>query len=300
MLIGISGKISSGKDTVGKILQMLNQGIDSNKQILDYINGTNIEGFDYQIKKFADKLKDMVCLLIGCTRDQLEDREFKDKELGEEWWYWSDYHEDDRLISYLGNQNLKGDGYNLIKLTPRKLLQLLGTECGRDIIHPNIWVNALFADYKIEGKINVARSIKDIEEVDIDLVNKKHRMLIQGEEMHKNISLIPKWIITDVRFPNEAKAIKDRGGIVIRVNRNASELERCLRDPIYFVENYTTVNGNKINLRDVDKSFILEHFTYKKEHPSETALDDYNDFDYIIDNNGNIEELMEKIKQLKL
>ena len=37
-LIGISGKIGSGKDTVGSILQ-------------DYSDN------DYQIKKFADKLK---------------------------------------------------------------------------------------------------------------------------------------------------------------------------------------------------------------------------------------------------
>jgi len=34
-------------------------------------------------------------------------------------------------------------------------------------------------------------------------------------------------------------------------------------------------------------------------HPSETALDDY-EFDYVIDNNGSIEELVEKVKQLKL
>ena len=50
--------------------------------------------------------------------------------------------------------------WNLVKLTPRKLLQLLGTDCGRDIIHPNIWVNALFADY-------VSVKVKD------DLLNEK-------------------------------------------------------------------------------------------------------------------------------
>ena len=44
MIIGISGKINSGKDTIGKIIQMLAQGIDSNTQIIDYVNGTNITG----------------------------------------------------------------------------------------------------------------------------------------------------------------------------------------------------------------------------------------------------------------
>lgn len=32
---------------------------------------------EYKIKKFADKLKDIVCILIGCTREQLEDSKFK-------------------------------------------------------------------------------------------------------------------------------------------------------------------------------------------------------------------------------
>ena len=43
---------------------------------------------NWKIVKFADKLKDIVCLLIGCTRQQLECREFKEKELGEEWGVW--------------------------------------------------------------------------------------------------------------------------------------------------------------------------------------------------------------------
>ena len=217
-LIGISGKIGSGKDTVGNIIQMLTQGIDSNTQITEYVNGTNITGFDYQIKKFADTIKDIACMLIGCTRAQLEDQEFKQKELGEEWWYC--VADDGSYIPY--EQNLhKNKVVNLVKLTPRKLLQLLGTECGRQIIHPNIWVNSLFADYKKDSN----------------------------------------WIITDVRFTNEAQAIKDKGGIIIRINR-----------PLYRLDD---------------------------QHPSETALDNYN-FDYVIENEGNIDELVQKIKQLKL
>ncbi len=29
-----------------------------------------------------------------------------------------------------------------------------------------------------------------------------------------------KWLVTDVRFENEAEAIKERGGILLRINRN--------------------------------------------------------------------------------
>jgi hypothetical protein len=44
-----------------------------------------------EIKKFADKLKDMVCVLLSCTREKLEDREFKNTPLGEHWrkWYYT-------------------------------------------------------------------------------------------------------------------------------------------------------------------------------------------------------------------
>lgn len=65
------------------------------------------------------------------------------------------------------------------------------------------------------------------------------------------------WIIPDVRFPSEAKAIKDRGGIIIRVDRETP---------------------------------------FHDTHPSEVALDDYEGFDYRIDNNNDIEHLIDKVK----
>ena len=192
MIIGISGKIGSGKDTLSVVINYL-----ADKSAPDSFNRWEqpLEEYTYKNKKYAENLKCMVCFLIGCNRIDLEDREFKEKELGEEW-----------------------DG-----LTPRKILQLLGTEAGREIIHPNIWVNSLFADYTTDSN----------------------------------------WIITDVRFPNEAQAIKDRGGIVIRVERPGGE-SHC---------------GGA--------------------HASETALDDY-DFDIVINNDGTIDELIDKVKQLNL
>ena len=64
MIIGISGRIGSGKDTAGEILR-------------------DITG--WPIAKYADALKDCVCRIIGCSRETLEDREFKERPLGEEW-----------------------------------------------------------------------------------------------------------------------------------------------------------------------------------------------------------------------
>ena len=67
------------------------------------------------------------------------------------------------------------------------------------------------------------------------------------------------WIITDCRFPNEAEAIKDRGGIIIRVDRPGVE----------------PVNA----------------------HPSETALDNL-DFDYRIANVSDLVALKQTVEVL--
>jgi len=220
-LIAISGKANSGKNTIASIINKLT----NNK---------------YEEKSFANKLKDIVCLLIGCTREELEDREFKEKELSEEWWYYTNtlfYNENKKLIPYLKTDKSLHNNTNwyIIKLTPRLLLQLLGTECGRQIIHPNIWINSLFVDYKghFIGTVN----------------NKKQ----YGKKL-------PNWIITDLRFKNELEAIKNRNGIIIRINRNNIQLSN---------------------------------------HLSETDLDN-STFDYVIDNDSSIEELEEKIKQILL
>lgn len=267
MIIGISGKVGLGKDTVGKIVQGLIIGENKFKDGIigfldsydDYLSYPNKE---WEIKKFADKLKDIVCLLIGCTREQLEDREFKEKELGEEWWkvfYGTGQY------AYEKGKNRLERGYDIgIKLTPRLLLQLLGTECGRQIIHPNIWVNALMSEYKslygyqtTDSKINIEGISIPIPVLDIDK------------------RVFPNWIITDVRFPNELEAVKKRGGISIRVNRN----------PFKWIEpdEYEVETGKKVER-------IIEH-------ESETALDNA-EFDYVIENDGTIEDLIQKVKEI--
>lgn len=248
MIIGVSGKIKSGKDTVGRIIQELTtilkdrpdlDKVESRiKKMLcsDILNTVSYWGSrdKYKVKKFADKLKDIVCILIGCTREQLEDRDFKEKELGEEWWYYGAYQHgmsSDRLESIHADKKdaeyiLRFSHMNsvkLIKLTPRKILQLLGTEAGRQVIHPNIWVNSLMADY-LETRDD--------------------------------------WVITDMRFPNELESVKNKNGITIRVNR-------------------------------------LETDYLAGTHLSETALDDY-EFDYIINNDGTLEDLIIKVKAILL
>ena len=118
-------------------------------------------------------------------------------------------------------------------MTVRDLLQKLGTECMRTGLHSNTWVNALMVDYK---------------PAKMDQYNPS------------------KWVVTDTRFPNEAKAIKDKGGIVIRIDRPGIK-------PI-------------------------------NNHPSEVGLD-YWDFDYAIGNVSDlvsleftVENILKEIKVL--
>jgi hypothetical protein len=249
MILAISGKSQSGKDTVGKIIQYLTHCRNDKTTWEEWQLLQNTKMCDWKIKKFADKLKDIVCLLIGCTREQLEDETFKNTELGPEWiqCFNSDY---DLIEEKDYDEEI---GHFSEYLTPRKLLQLIGTECGRNIIHPNIWVNALMGEYEPIWKHSRLKITipYDKEDIDVDY---------------------PNWVITDVRFPNEADAIKQRDGIIIRVNKNKEQLLR-------------------------DKGIHIPKHLLTPEHESETALDNA-EFDYVIDNNGTIEKLIEQVKYI--
>ncbi|MDX3525108.1 hypothetical protein P1P75_01250 [Streptomyces sp. ID05-39B] len=103
----------------------------------------------------------------------------------------------------------------------RALLQRAGTEAGRKLLGPNVWVDALF------------RELEDA----------------------------PALVVTDVRFPNEAQAVTDRGGVVIRIERPG-------------------VGPAKDRIGRV--------------HESETALDDW-PFDHLLRNDGSTRALHRKL-----
>jgi hypothetical protein len=130
---------------------------------------------------------------------------------------------------------------NMPNLTPRWVLQYWGTEVCRKAFHDNIWIASL------ENKLR--NSTDDI-------------------------------VISDCRFPNEIKSIKDAGGIVIRVVRG-SEPEW------YQVAEYANQG--------------LEMFQEKLKslgiHASETAWVGTK-FDYVLDNNETIDDLYTQVKSV--
>lgn len=233
-LIGISGKSQSGKNCVASIINWL---------VFERYN------YSWQFNSFAAKLKQIVSILTGIPIEDLEKEEVKSSYLGEEWMqcFYMSSNETKILLNkpYPKEDNL----YRYHSLTVRELLQKVGTDAMRDVIHPDVWVNALMKDYR--------------DKVDFD----------------KSLPPNKNWLITDVRFPNEAKAIKDRDGIVIRVNRYPKTI---------------IIDGIE-RVFDKGSSECLKK--YYKGHESETSLDNYI-FDYVIENDSDIPSLIKKIKQM--
>lgn len=256
-IIGISGKIGSGKDTVGKLVQLLickSKGVKADLTDVTDHTGTHDwwleDSSGWEIKKFAGKLKVVASMLTGIPIEKFEDQEFKKTYLPEQWNYWTiSLIDNGKLLLQHGRYNTKEEAKGFIpflkqnygefrmeytvgmqQMTVRQFLQELGTDALRNGLHPNTWVNALMTDYK-PGPFFPE---------------------VPAEDHAK----LPNWIITDTRFENEAQAIKDRLGIVIRVEN--------------------------------------KNITSTQSHPSETALDDWK-FDYVLDNSGSIKELSDRV-----
>ena len=86
MIISINAKIGSGKDTVGKIIQYLvdkdragYQHPDSQEDFESYCKNFNQKYCNWEIKKFAGKLKQIGSILTGIPVEMFEDQEFKKK-----------------------------------------------------------------------------------------------------------------------------------------------------------------------------------------------------------------------------
>ena len=151
MVIGISGKIRSGKSRVAKT-------------IIDILEENGKCGV---VKSFAQPLYEIISEMYDNDIETIK----KDKQ--------------DKVPVYINTRQTQS-GFKISSY--REILQIIGTGARKhgDV---DIWVNALF------GCNN--------EKVTSSLGSNKNSF----------------WIIDDLRFPNEAKRIRDCNGILIRVER---------------------------------------------------------------------------------
>jgi hypothetical protein len=141
MIVGLVGFIGAGKGTVADLL---------------------VERHGFFKESYANSLKDACSIIFGWDRQMLEGATPESRawrEQPDEWW-----------SEKLGRE-----------FSPRLALQLMGTEAGRDVFHPDLWV---------------------------------HTVMRRCENAPLN-----NYVIADVRFPNEINAIVNSGGKVIRVRR---------------------------------------------------------------------------------
>ncbi len=227
MIIGINGRINSGKDTVGNLIKDIN--CENN----------------WEIKKFARKLKETASLLTGIPVEKFEDQEFKKTFLDSHW--NKEIFENKTSL----DKNNKAYNKSIIKpMTVRELLQILGTDALRNNLHPDTWVNALMCYYiPILNYNNLKEAVGE---------------MIWGEETGQVANIqYPNWIITDMRFPNEMQAVKANGGITIRVVRpHDKDIPLDLHQSETALDNaefdYEIVNDGTIgDLRDKVEGIIL-------------------------------------------
>jgi hypothetical protein len=131
---------------------------------------------------------------------------------------------------------------NMPGLTPRLILQLWGTEVCRRSFHDDIWVASL------ENKLR---------NTDTNVV------------------------ISDCRFPNEFAAIKNAGGLIVRVKRGP--------EPEWYPYVSDAIAGNLAS-----RSMLINQFNV---HESEWAWYGL-PFDYTIENNDTLESLYAKVTKI--
>lgn len=123
MIIGLNGRMQSGKDTTAQILERLFENIERGA--------------------FADKLKDSAAAALQISRDQLEELKLNGK---------ITVH-----LPYLGQGNVLR---NVKQISGREYLQYYGTEAHRNVFGDDFWVEQVLDKPVTDGTILVVTDMR--------------------------------------------------------------------------------------------------------------------------------------------
>jgi hypothetical protein len=179
LILGITGKAGSGKDTVASLLQLFEISKGKKAEVLAAATYHTFEQRCQVLKtnrfkesslyrdSFALPLKEITSIILNCSINKLEDREFKNSQIPVE------------LIPDKVHDDLP--------FTVRNLMQYLGTELFREHYSTNLWVNMLLN--------RVKNSKNDVIVTDVRFKN-------EAAAIHKNngivISVVRPWHNNDV------------------------------------------------------------------------------------------------------
>lgn len=292
-LIALSGKIHSGKDTVAKMFQFLQLQKDYpnfwGKQSFDFFLSGSQHSWEsnLEVHYFSYYLKQVIELLTGISVEDQNNADIRKQKLGKDYvrYFYRHkhltivmspyFHTESELLNYKKDDAIITDECELVceELTLRDLQKIVGTKFGRECIHNQIWTNMTFKRYKSDRyfqcntcgtKYHQTLGFDDVREDDCPKCNNAYSTsTIVTIDDFKNAS---HWIITDLRYQEQLRAIIERDGILIRIERDLK-----LRQP-----------------------GVTELF----EDESETALDDYDEWDYVIKNNKTLNHLLKEVKEV--
>lgn len=189
-IFGLIGLIGSGKNTVADIF---------------------VEEYGFKSVAFAGALKDAVSAIFNWPRELLEGNTEESRKFREE--------VDEDWQSTIGHLDMfKGQ-----KVTPRLVLQCMGTEVFRHHFHSDIWVLAV----------------------------------LKKMQSDKNTS----YVITDARFINEISKLRTMGGQIIRVRRGPEPewFETAKTDNRWMATKYPNVHSSEYSWVTTIPSYTIEN-----------------------------------------
>jgi hypothetical protein len=237
-LIGISGKMGHGKDLVAKIIQIATHHPHlTDVQIKILVDAGYPIGTKYTVVKFANNVKVFASILTGIPIEKFEDQEFKKTILDPKWDYWAI------------NLTMNGLHFESDATSRRFATKEEAETYGQMFLDPG-------ADLTYEVA-KVQMTVRDmLQRIGTEAMRDKIHPDSWVNSLLGNY-VNQQWIVTDVRFPNEFEAIKNLGGLNVRVIR-----------PMMPDNN----------------------------HRSETALDSGFTFNVYLDNSKNIMHLIAEVK----